>query len=90
MLGPLHGLRVISDIRLTLPFEDWSLVRSKGRARRRRRLGHPQRIRYLQVPDPKLYYLADQIAGHAEPIIVGHPETIRLLEQRLAERSGQA
>lgn len=62
---PLGGLRIIENDLLTIgPFEDWSQVRSPGRARRRRKLGHPQRITYFHKPDPELKVMGDTIIGH--------------------------
>jgi hypothetical protein len=43
-LGPIGALRIIDAESVGDPYEDWSQVRSPGRAARRRRLGHPQRI----------------------------------------------
>lgn len=61
------------------PFEDWSQVRSPGRAARRRRQGHPQRIRYYYKPDPKLLRFPDGM-------VVGHPETIARIRNALTVR----
>ncbi len=48
------GMRLIETPLMTVgPFEDWSQVRSPGRARRRRGK-HRQRIRFYHKPDPKL------------------------------------
>lgn len=43
-LGYINGLRLIDNELVGDPYEDWSRVRSPGRARRRRKQGHPQRI----------------------------------------------
>lgn len=73
-------LKFISNPSLTIgPFEDWSLVRSPGRAARRRKQGHLQRITSYYLPDPKLYQIGDTI--------VGHPETLRHLEAKLEART---
>jgi hypothetical protein len=75
----LDGLRIIKNSLLVIgPFEDWSRVRSPGRARRRRRRGHPQRIRIYFKPDPKLYRMGD--------LLVGHPETVARLTAAIAVR----
>jgi hypothetical protein len=68
--NPLLGaVRLITNEHLTIgPFEDWSGVRSPGRARRRRRLGHPQRIRFYYKPDPKLIWMGDTLVGHPDTI----------------------
>lgn len=38
------GIRLISSVMVGDPYEDWSGVRSRGRAERRRKQGHAQRI----------------------------------------------
>jgi hypothetical protein len=46
-----QGVRIIENSSLLDgPFEDWSKVRSHGRALRRRRRGFPQRIRIYYTP----------------------------------------
>lgn len=73
-------LRFVRNNLLTIgPFEDWSQVRSPGRAARRRRQGHKQRIRYYYKPDPNLWKLPDGT-------VVGHSETIARLENELRAR----
>ena len=42
--GPAFGLRIVESMALGDPYEDWSQVRSPGRARRRLRQGHRQNI----------------------------------------------
>lgn len=48
MLGSIGtsvlGLRIIESDAIGDPYEDWSMVRSPGRARRRLRQGHRQNI----------------------------------------------
>lgn len=64
-LDDLAGLRIIESALLTLPArEDWSQVRSPGRARRRRAQGHPQRIRYVRDPNPNALWTAEAIFMH--------------------------
>ena len=59
------GLRIIESPSLTLPpREDWSQVRSPGRARRRRRQGHPQRIRIIIDPNPNALVMGDTVVMH--------------------------
>lgn len=48
--GTWAGLRIIEDDTMVDITEDWSRVRSPGRAARRRRYGHPQRIVLTGVP----------------------------------------
>lgn len=71
------GLQIVESSYLTVPAEDWSRVRSPGRARRRIKRGYRQNIRYYQKPSPDLIV--------AEGKITGHPETIRALTDRLAK-----
>lgn len=68
----ISGLKVITDINMTIPYEDWSEVRSKGRARRRRKK-HQQRIRIINIPNTKEVYRI----GNA---FVMHPEMKKLLD----------
>lgn len=80
--GPFGGLRMIAtDLMVIGPFEDWSQVRSPGRARRRR-AKHKQRIRFYHKPDPNVMH--DRVNG----VIYGHPATLdhlcRTLEARPA------
>lgn len=72
------GVEVREDLGLTVSREDWSRVRSPARARRRARLGHPQNIRTILVPDPNFY-------RHGN-VVVGHPETIRRLRDQIARK----
>lgn len=70
-----NGLKLIENILLTVPSEDWSQVRSPSRAIRRRKQGYRQNIRYVQLPDPKFYRMGDQV--------VAHPETMRELMRQV-------
>jgi len=76
----LGGLDVIADPYMTETVEDWSDVRSPARARRRRRQGHPQRIRYVELPKPNFYQIGNKL--------VGHPEMIRRLTNQLSQQAG--
>ena len=76
-LGSLFALRLIESVHMVIgPFEDWSQVRSPGRARRRLKRGHPQRIRFYYKPDPNLLQLPNNT-------IVGHPATLARLRKEL-------
>lgn len=76
---PIGGIRILENKLMVIgPFEDWSDVRSHGRAARRRRQGHRQRIRVYYLPDPKFIQFGNTI--------VGHPDTVAGLMKRLAER----
>jgi hypothetical protein len=75
----LNGLRVFESEHLIIgPFEDWSQVRSPPRARRRRRLGHRQRIRIYYLPDPNMIQTA---TGD----LYGHPATVAKLRAAIKE-----
>lgn len=87
MMGLFLGVRFVESSHLTLPGpDDWSRVRSPGRARRRLKRGFRQNIRPTQIPDPNLYLLRNGS-------YVGHPATIHKIreqasayDQRQAER----
>lgn len=72
------GLRIIRDINLTDHVEDWSRVRSPGRARRRRKLGHPQNIVYRLVPKKDVFRIGDTL--------VMHPEIAKLMEEMVSKQ----
>lgn len=74
----LGGLRIIESPHLTEMIEDWSDVRSPGRAARRRRYGHRQRIRYVEVPKRVVLQL-----GNA---LVMHPDLARQVRDLVPER----
>lgn len=77
----IYGLNIIlSDQMVIGPFEDWSKVRSPGRAARRRNRGIPQRIRVYYMPDPNLLRTSDSI--------IGHPATIQKLREKIT-KTGQ-
>lgn len=70
------GLRIVENDMLVKTSEDWSGVRSPGRARRRR-AKHRQNIRIVGVP--------------ADPVQMGdtifmHPATAQRLRQEIAHR----
>jgi hypothetical protein len=58
------GLRIIESLHMVDTVEDWSQVRSPSRARRRRRMGHPQRIRIITVPKSEAYQIKDSLIMH--------------------------
>ena len=66
LAGIAGGLRIITDIRMTDPYEDWSEVRSIGRATRRRAQGKPQRIKMREKPSSKVYRMGDTLVMHPE------------------------
>lgn len=71
------GLRIVESLALYDVVEDWSKVRSPGRARRRR-AKHPQRITYRHVAKPDAYRIGNEIHMH--------PETARRFREMLAQR----
>jgi hypothetical protein len=73
-LGSYAGMRIIEDRTLVDVVEDWSRVRSPSRARRRRKLGHPQRIYSREVPREDVYV----VEGHT---MIMHPEAARKLRR---------
>lgn len=75
-------LRIIRDINMTDTVEDWSRVRSPGRARRRRKLGHPQNIVWREVPKKDLFKIGDAF--------VGHPETIKAMNAAIEKQMEEA
>lgn len=78
MISSFAGLRFVATPALLIgPFEDWSQVRSPGRARRRRRK-YPQKIRVYYKPDP--------VMRRTGNTVYAHPETLAAVERALEER----
>ena len=75
-LGSYAGMRIMETDLLVDIVEDWSRVRSPARARRRRKLGHPQRIAYRETPKEDAYVI------HGQTIVM-HPEMARKLRAML-------
>lgn len=69
------GMQIIEDRKMVDIVEDWSGVRSKSRAARRRKRGFPQRVVYREVPKKEVYQFQDKL--------VMHPEMARILRNRL-------
>lgn len=67
-MNSFRGMPINTSLLLTVPYEDWSAVRSPSRARRRLKQGHRQQIKYLQVPNPEVFVIAGTIHGHPETI----------------------
>ena len=62
----LFGLRVvINDEVMSKTVEDWSGVRSRSRAERRRKRGFPQRIKYRLVPKQEALRMGDTVVLHS-------------------------
>lgn len=66
MLSIYCGLRILVAPTLIKVVEDWSEVRSPGRARRRRKRGFQQRIRYREEPSTEVYRIGDALVLHPE------------------------
>lgn len=62
------GLRIIENPMLTKTIEDWSRVRSHGRARRRR-WKHRQNIKILTVPSDQMYMTGDAVICHPTKVM---------------------
>lgn len=81
LLGNLAGIRVITNDSIGDPYEDWSGVRSPGRARRRRAKGHPQRIVVRYRSNGQFYH--DRLHN----AIVCHPADYVRIQQTVAVRA---
>jgi hypothetical protein len=77
-----NGMPVRESILLTVRHEDWSKVRSPGRARRRMKNGHRQRISYLDIPNPHVFII--------HGVIHGHPDTLKKMRSLADAKAGAA
>lgn len=59
-----NGMRIIEDASLTDPYEDWSRVRSPGRARRRMKRGHRQNVVIRYRPMEVAYRVGNAFVMH--------------------------
>ena len=81
-IGTFRGVAVIvDDMLMSTLEEDWSRVRSPGRARRRRKRGFPQNICTRRVPKREALRLPD---GR----LVMHSVFYRLLQQETKSQGG--
>lgn len=64
MLLRYNGYDVFLNDQLVDTVEDWSGVRSPGRARRRRLQGHPQRIVVTGKPKTDIYVFGGRMVMH--------------------------
>lgn len=78
--GDINGEIIESIHMVDGPFEDWSRVRSPGRARRRR-AKHRQNIQLYYTPKPGFMKLPNGT-------LVGHPTTVRAFRAKI--RDGMA
>lgn len=62
--GRFQGYRVIFDHERVVVTEDWSGVRSQGRARRREKRGFRQRVRRTRKPIMSVVNLGDTLVMH--------------------------
>ncbi|WP_158809630.1 hypothetical protein [Beijerinckia sp. L45] len=79
MIGSLNGFRLVSSDIMVDTVEDWSRVRSPGRARRRR-WKHRQNIVLCGVP--KTEVLIIDATPFQPAMIVGHPTVIAALVEK--------
>lgn len=72
---------IVIDRSLTVMTEDWSQVRSPSRAARRRRMGHPQRIRFVQKPSNEVYQMGGKL--------IMHPDVMARVKAQIGEAVGK-
>ena len=65
-MNSFMGMPIVTNRLLTVPAEDWSQVRSPGRARRRMRRGFRQNIRYYDAPTPKAMVIGGVMYVHPD------------------------
>lgn len=76
----LGNVRIIESLAMVDQVEDWSRVRSPGRARRRRRK-YPQNIRIVEVPKKHA------LSADGGRTLIMHPEMARELRRAIDNRS---
>lgn len=86
----LHGVEIISDHTLVDRNEDWSQVRSPGRARRRRAQGKRQRIVVHVTPSKTLHRFEARSGGMVVNKIVGHPAMIQQMIEEIERQNREA
>lgn len=80
-VAPFHGMALVESSHLTIPGpDDWSRVRSPGRARRRLKRGYRQNIRPTLLPNPPLFVC------EGEGKVFGHPATLATLRRQIESR----
>lgn len=60
----LAGMPIIETLAMVDRVEDWSGVRSPGRARRRRLLGYPQKIKVFDKPKTEAVQMGGRLYMH--------------------------
>ena len=68
---------IVDDEVMSKWVEDWSKVRSPGRALRRRKRGFRQNIQMRKVPKPEFIQIGNKL--------IVHSEMLRELEKKLSE-----
>lgn len=82
-LAPIAASRIVEDASLVDYVDDWSLVRSPSRARRRLKRGFRQNIVTRAVPQKTVYSIDN---GRT---LVMHPEVARAFGRQLAAQMDQ-
>lgn len=72
----IAGMQIVESLLMVEPYIDWSQCRSRPRAERRLRQGHPQRVRHLQRPRKDCVRMGDKIVMHPETA----KECVRILD----------
>ncbi len=70
---------IVDDIAMSKTVEDWSRVRSKGRAARRRKRGFRQNIDFRVVPKMEVFRFGDRL--------VMHSQMLREFQARIAQQA---
>jgi hypothetical protein len=73
-----NGMQIVEDLNLVDRVEDWSRVRSPGRARRRMKRGYRQNIDIIEVPKKDALLI--------EGKFYMHPVTAARFRQMVAQR----
>lgn len=75
------GVRIIENDKMIDVTEDWSKVRSRGRAARRRRQGHRQNIKVIGTPKTEI------ISIDGGRTLIVHPATAQVLRREIQARA---
>jgi hypothetical protein len=75
--SPFGGVRIIESLDMVDHVEDWSRVRSPGRARRRMRYGYRQNVRTIAIPKKCA------ISTDGGRTLFMHPEMARELRRQI-------
>ena len=80
-VGTIAGMPIATDINMTVPYEDWSKVRSPSRAMRRLKRGFRQNIVHRRRPSPNFLRIGR--------LVVMHPETLAALRFEMERANGR-